>query len=133
VIGAVATTLFLGGWQVPPLAIFENSPLLLGIAQFTMFFLKAYLWVFVAMWVRATLPRVRVDQLMALCWKYMVPLSFICLLGTISWMLFVGPVIRDFFSIVMFAVGVLILVYFFVRVVYQIRNARPELYFKPHI
>ena len=42
VIGAVATTLFLGGWQVPPLPIFENSPVLLGVAQFVTFFLKAY-------------------------------------------------------------------------------------------
>ena len=38
VIGAVATTLFLGGWQVPPLPIFENSPVLLGVAQFVTFF-----------------------------------------------------------------------------------------------
>ena len=132
-IGAVATTLFLGGWQVPPLAIFDDSPLLLGVAQFVVFFVKAYLWVFVAMWVRATLPRVRVDQLMALCWKYMVPLSFACLLGTITWMLFVGPVVKEIFSVALFLFALLILVYFFVRVVFQIRNARPELYFKPHI
>ena len=58
-----------------------------AIASVRYFFLKAYLWVFIAMWMRATLPRVRVDQLMALCWKYMVPLSFICLLGTICFML----------------------------------------------
>jgi NADH-quinone oxidoreductase subunit H len=132
VIGSVATTLFLGGWQVPPLAIFENSPVLLGIAEFVTFFVKAYLWVFVAMWVRATLPRVRVDQLMALCWKYMVPLSFICLLGTISWML-MFPQGSEIFSIAMFVLGLLILAYFFKRVVYQIRSAQPELYFKPHI
>ena len=132
VIGSVATTLFLGGWQVPPLAIFENSPVLLGIAQFVTFFVKAYLWVFVAMWVRATLPRVRVDQLMALCWKYMVPLSFFCLLGTICWML-AFPQGSEISSIVMFIVGLLILAYFFRRVLYQIRSAQPELYFKPHI
>jgi NADH-quinone oxidoreductase subunit H len=130
VIGAVATTLFLGGWQVPPVT---NDPVLLGVLQFVMFFLKAYLWVFVAMWIRATLPRVRVDQLMALCWKYMVPLSFICLLGTISWMLFVGPGVKEFFSVALFVVALGILAYFFKRVVFQIQKAKPELYFKPQI
>jgi NADH-quinone oxidoreductase subunit H len=130
VIGAVATTLFLGGWQVPPVT---NDAVLLGVLQFLTFFLKAYLWVFVAMWIRATLPRVRVDQLMALCWKYMVPLSFICLLGTISWMLFVGPGVKEFFSVALFILALGILGYFFKRVVFQIRQAKPELYFKPQI
>jgi NADH-quinone oxidoreductase subunit H len=130
VIGAVATTLFLGGWQVPPVT---NDAVLLGVLQFLTFFLKAYLWVFVAMWIRATLPRVRVDQLMALCWKYMVPLSFICLLGTISWMLFVGPGVKEFFSLALFILALGVLVYFFKRVVFQIRQAKPELYFKPQI
>jgi NADH-quinone oxidoreductase subunit H len=129
VIGAVATTLFLGGWQVPPVT---NDAILLGVLQFIMFFLKAYLWVFIAMWVRATLPRVRVDQLMALCWKYMVPLSFLCLLGTICWML-AFPKGNQIFSVAMFILGLLILAYFFKRVLFQIRHARPELYFKPHI
>jgi NADH-quinone oxidoreductase subunit H len=129
VIGAVATTLFLGGWQVPPVT---NDAILLGVLQFIVFFLKAYLWVFIAMWVRATLPRVRVDQLMALCWKYMVPLSFLCLLGTVCWML-AFPKGNTIFSVAMFIAGLLILAYFFKRVVFQIRHARPELYFKPHI
>jgi NADH-quinone oxidoreductase subunit H len=132
VIGAVATTLFLGGWQVPPLAIFEEHPVLLGIAQFFVFFTKAYLWVFVAMWIRATLPRVRVDQLMAMCWKYMVPLSFFCLLGTISYM-FVPADVQRVVSAAMFGLGIALLIVFFVRVVFQIRQAKPELYFKPHI
>jgi NADH-quinone oxidoreductase subunit H len=130
VIGAVATTLFLGGWQVPPIT---SNPVLLGILQFTMFFLKAYMWVFVAMWIRATLPRVRVDQLMALCWKYMVPLSFVCLLGTIVWMLIFGPNGSEIFSIALFIMGLGILAYFFKRVVFQIQKAKPELYFKPQI
>lgn len=132
VIGAVATTLFLGGWQVPSLAVFDDHPTLLAVVQFLVFFLKAYLWVFVAMWVRATLPRVRVDQLMALCWKYMVPLSFICLVGTIGFM-FVPKEIAQFIRAGMFALGLALLVVFFTRVTFQIRKAKPELYFKPHI
>src|ERR687896_968050 len=132
VIGAVATTLFLGGWQVPPLGIFENSPILLAVAQFVTFFVKAYLWVFVAMWIRATLPRVRVDQLMSMCWKYMVPLSFICLLGTIAFM-FVPANLQRITSAAMFGLGVAITVIFLLRVSFQIRQAKPELYFKPHI
>ncbi|HEY7556224.1 MAG TPA: NADH-quinone oxidoreductase subunit NuoH [Candidatus Binatia bacterium] len=132
VIGAVATTLFLGGWQVPPLAIFESNPFLLGVAQFTTFFLKAYFWVFVAMWVRATLPRVRVDQLMTLCWKYMVPLSFLCLMGTIGFM-FVPKDVQRIVSAAMFGLGVALVIIFFLRVGFQIRHAKPELYLKPHI
>ncbi|HMF52014.1 MAG TPA: NADH-quinone oxidoreductase subunit NuoH [Candidatus Saccharimonadales bacterium] len=132
VIGAVATTLFLGGWQVPPLPIFDNSPVLLGIAQFVTFFLKAYAWVFIAMWVRATLPRVRVDQLMGLCWKYMVPLSFVCLLGTIGFM-FMPADGRRIFGIITFGFALATMINFFRRVVFQIRAAKPELYFKPQI
>jgi NADH-quinone oxidoreductase subunit H len=132
VIGAVATTLFLGGWQVPPLQIFEDIPGLLAAAQFLTFFLKAYFWVFVAMWVRATLPRVRVDQLMALCWRYMVPLSFICLVGTIGFM-FMAEDLRRVFGAITLGFGITIVVVFFLRVLFQIRQAKPQLYFKPHI
>ena len=132
VIGAVATTLFLGGWQVPPLGIFEQSPVLLAMAQFATFFLKAYLWVFVAMWVRATLPRVRVDQLMSLCWKYMVPLSFVCLLGTIGFM-FMADDLRRIFGAITVGFALATMINFFRRVMFQLREAKPELYFKPHI
>lgn len=129
VIGAIAATLFLGGWQIPPIT---GHPILRAILEFVVFFLKAYLWVFVAMWVRGTLPRVRVDQLMALCWKYMVPLSFICLLGTAAWML-VWPQGNQPVRVVMFLMGLAILALFLGRVNYQIRHARPTLYLKPYI
>lgn len=132
VIGAVATTLFLGGWQVPALAIIDEHPGLLALAQFVTFFLKAYLWVFVAMWIRATLPRVRVDQLMALCWKYMVPLSFICLLGTIGFM-FMPEQGRRVFGALTLGFAIATMINFFRRVFFQIREAKPEMYYKPQI
>jgi NADH-quinone oxidoreductase subunit H len=129
VIGAVATTLFMGGWQVPPVT---DNPVLLAILQFVTFFLKAYFWVFVAMWIRATLPRVRVDQLMALCWKYMVPLSFICMLGTIGFM-FMDENGRRIFGALTLGFAIATIINFFRRVGFQFRAAKPELYWKPHI
>jgi len=129
VIGAVATTLFLGGWQIPPVT---NNPILRGLLEFTVFFLKSYLWVIVAMWIRGTLPRVRVDQLMSLCWKYMVPLSFMCLLGTAVWMLF-WPQGNQIISVLLFLFSVGILGLFIRRVRFQLRHSRAELYLKPFI
>jgi NADH-quinone oxidoreductase subunit H len=85
VIGAIVTTLFLGGWQLPH-ALDGLPALVLVPLQFVTFFLKSYFWVFVAVWLRWTLPRIRVDQMMVMCWKYLVPVAFVNLLGTAAWM-----------------------------------------------
>jgi NADH-quinone oxidoreductase subunit H len=75
----VATTLFLGGWtQVLP----GSSQLLPGPI---VFLLKASAIVFVQMWVRWSVPRLRVDQLMYLSWKVLLPISFVLLLG-VGWL-----------------------------------------------
>ena len=120
IIGAVVTTLYMGGWQVPP---FTDNPTLLTVAQFAMFFAKAYFWVFVTMWIRATLPRVRVDQLMSLCWKYMVPLGLLCMLGTAGVMV-AFPEGNQTMRLTMFGVAVLVLLQFVRRVVFHLRRAR---------
>jgi len=61
------------------------------LLPFLSFFLKAMLIAFVVLWLRWTLPRLRVDQLMGLCWKYLIPLGFFCLIGQGVWMyLFAG-------------------------------------------
>lgn len=129
VIGAVVTTLFLGGWQVP---IWTDNVVLLNVSQFLVFFLKSYFWAFVAMWIRATLPRVRVDQLMSLCWKYLVPIGFINIIGTAIWMA-IWPQGNTIVRYLMFALTIGILVQFFRRVLFHLRRARPELYFNPAI
>jgi NADH-quinone oxidoreductase subunit H len=87
VIAAVATLAFLGGWQVP--AFVPDS--VRGLAQVAAFVSKAVALVFVIVWIRWTLPRVRVDQMMELCWKYLVPLGFVNLVGTAVWVALVPP------------------------------------------
>ena len=66
-VAGLAVVLFLGGWVGP----FFDGPLV--------FFIKALILVFVQMWLRWTLPRLRVDQLMAVCWKYLIPMAFVVL------------------------------------------------------
>jgi NADH-quinone oxidoreductase subunit H len=120
VIGALIATLFLGGWQIPPIT---DNLVLQHVLMFATFFLKAYFFAFVAMWVRATLPRVRVDQLMALCWKYLVPIAFLNLLGVALWVL-VWPQGNRAVELTMFALGVVVTIYFFSRVAFHLRRAR---------
>jgi len=131
VIGAVVTTLFLGGWHLPHVT---DSVVLSTVLEFLVFFVKSYFWALVAMWIRATLPRVRVDQLMTICWKYLVPVAFVNVLGTASWMV-VFPQGNRVVSFAMFLVGVAIIVQFFRRVFFHLRRARVrehgELVFSP--
>ena len=86
VICAVTTTLFLGGWHLP---FIETSGFPTGVRiplQVMVFMTKSVLLLLVIMWLRWTLPRYRVDQLMKLCWEILVPFSFMCLIGTAFWM-----------------------------------------------
>ncbi|MCY4486039.1 MAG: NADH-quinone oxidoreductase subunit NuoH [Deltaproteobacteria bacterium] len=135
VIGAIATTLFLGGWQIPATILgvtMAEYPVAKGVVEFTVFFAKSYMWVLVAMWIRGTLPRVRVDQLMAMCWKYMVPIAFVCMFGTIV-LLVAWPDGNPALSLATLGFTVLVVLYFMWRVVYQIMHSRPELYLKPYV
>ena len=124
VIGALCTTLFLGGWQVPHIT---DNAVILGLLQVITFFGKAYFIVFLAMWIRGTLPRVRVDQLMTLCWKYFVPIAFVNMIGAMFYFVLLpqgSMVVRTG----MFLFGVATLIYFFARVAFHLRRARPQLH-----
>ena len=81
---SMSTILFLGGW-LPP---FESQYLDL-IPGYIWFLLKVVSLLFVFLWVRATLPRYRYDQLMTLGWKLFLPLSLIWIIITSSFMFFV--------------------------------------------
>ncbi|GAI79249.1 unnamed protein product, partial [marine sediment metagenome] len=76
VISAIVTTIFLGGWRGPLLP------------PWLWFLLKVGLVFFVIVWIRATVPRVRIDQLMALAWKFLFPLALLNLLITAVEILF---------------------------------------------
>ncbi len=76
----LGTTLFFGGWN-SPFGEFLAGP----FWGFFWFMLKGLLFVFVMMWIRWTLPRYRVDQLMQICWGVLIPLSFINFVLTALW------------------------------------------------
>jgi NADH-quinone oxidoreductase subunit H len=71
----VATVVFLGGWHAP-------HPALEFIPPIFWFLGKVYCFLFFYIWIRATLPRLRFDQLMAFCWKIMLPLGLANILIT---------------------------------------------------
>jgi len=81
VVSSVATTLFLGGWLRP----FPNVAALHFldvVPSWIWFLLKSFVFLYIFIWVRATLPRYRYDQLMRLGWKVLIPLAIANLVVT---------------------------------------------------
>ncbi|HJT81248.1 MAG TPA: NADH-quinone oxidoreductase subunit NuoH [Chthoniobacterales bacterium] len=77
-VSGLAVTLFLGGWHAP-LPIFDFIP------SYVWFFAKLGALIFVFIWVRGTLPRTRVDQVMNFAWKFMLPMAFTCIIAAAVW------------------------------------------------
>jgi NADH-quinone oxidoreductase subunit H len=77
-VSGLATTLFLGGWH-PPARILEIIP------SYVWFFVKLASLLFVYIWVRGTLPRTRIDQMMNFAWKFMLPMAFACIISAAVW------------------------------------------------
>jgi NADH-quinone oxidoreductase subunit H len=77
-ISGIAVTLFLGGWHAP-FGFLEFIP------SYVWFFLKLSALLFVYIWVRGTLPRTRVDQMMNFAWKFMLPMAFTCIIAAAVW------------------------------------------------
>lgn len=74
----LAITLFLGGWHAP-------LPFLAIVPSYIWFFGKLSVLLFTFIWLRGTLPRTRVDQVMNFAWKFMLPMAFTCVIAAAVW------------------------------------------------
>jgi NADH-quinone oxidoreductase subunit H len=102
VMSAISATLFFGGWQVPFVTEQDyvnamgagSFPALAwwGLQALSMlvFVVKTLIVMQVVIWVRWTLPRIRIDQMMSLCWKYLVPAAFTMFVFTLLWQIAVA-------------------------------------------
>jgi NADH-quinone oxidoreductase subunit H len=77
-VSGLAVTLFLGGWHSP-------LPWLEFVPSYFWFFFKLAGLLFVFVWIRGTLPRMRVDHVMNFAWKFVLPMAFTCVLAAAVW------------------------------------------------
>lgn len=150
----IASALFLGGWQIPGVAPSEQETSLgLQIFGAFLFLLKSWVLIFIVIWIRWTLPRVRIDQLMNLCWKWFVPLSFAAFLLSALWVLATSPTpgpagadglpgagsmlipaaAQTMIGVGTFAVWVALLVYFARRVKFNVKASRQPVHLNPFL
>jgi len=85
IVSGLAVAGFMGGW-LSPIPGFLNSPIL-GLFWF---FGKVSFLIFIMMWFRWTFPRLRVDQLMYVCWKVFIPIAMMNIFGVGIWKLIFG-------------------------------------------
>jgi NADH-quinone oxidoreductase subunit H len=91
-VSMIAVILFLGAWNtpLPNIGILKLADWTTGIIWGIIWtFVKTVLLIGVQIWIRWTLPRLRVDKLMDLCWKVLTPLAFLCMIISGIWRLWV--------------------------------------------
>jgi NADH-quinone oxidoreductase subunit H len=98
-VSGLAVTLFLGGWHAP-------LPFLEIVPSYVWFFAKLSALLFVFIWIRGTLPRMRIDHVMAFAWKFMMPMAFTCVVAAAAW-----HYQRESFMRWIWSVGILLVVY----------------------
>jgi NADH-quinone oxidoreductase subunit H len=120
----IAVILFLGGWHtgITPSDLSELLPgtwgwILGNLINVVVFILKGWVLVFVMMWVRWTLPRLRIDQVMMTCLKYLLPISCVLLMGVTIWQLVIPPEARHVIPYVITALSVIGVAVFMAKVV----------------
>jgi NADH-quinone oxidoreductase subunit H len=127
---ALAVTLFLGGWTFPglntlrdgliPIAGEQVATIVFGLLSLGSFLLKVMLLSFVSVWVRATMPRVRYDQLMTLGWKILLPLALVQVTITAITGVFLPAIDQRYLAaIITFVIGLALIV------IVAARNSRP--------
>ncbi|MBL6983797.1 MAG: NADH-quinone oxidoreductase subunit NuoH [Anaerolineales bacterium] len=102
-VGALIATFFFGGWSGPGA---ENFPIL-GILYF---YMKTFIGYFLVTWIRLSLPRIRIDQMLAFNWKFLTPLSLVVLIVTavVDKALEMAGVERWAYALIMLAANLLI-------------------------
>ncbi|MAB80293.1 MAG: NADH-quinone oxidoreductase subunit NuoH [Planctomycetes bacterium] len=91
----VGSFFFFGGFESPVTSLAESvggtNSLLHQLGAASTIVLKGFAGVFLMMWLRWTLPRVRIDQVMTMGYKYLTPLALVCVLGAGLWEAFIAP------------------------------------------
>ncbi len=116
-VSALATTLFLGGWRAPwPLSAVGDGMLNEGYWPVLWFLGKVMIFVFIFVWLRGTLPRLRYDQFMQFGWKRLIPISlaWIIAVATIRSLSLDGGIDRNYLLGAIGVVAALFLVMFFI-------------------
>ncbi|NOZ01345.1 MAG: NADH-quinone oxidoreductase subunit NuoH [Deltaproteobacteria bacterium] len=132
IMSALMTALFLGGWQIPAVAAATQAgSLWLTVLGWALFTAKALFLVFVVIWLRWTLPRIRIDQLMVVCWKFLVPMGAVVFLGAAAWKVLVHGVVEQIASVVIFGLGMALAAVFVVKVVRTIRQGPMDFHINP--
>ena len=134
VVSALAVTLFLGAWHSPlpaGWALAGDSIWVKAINGLVFsgpiwFLLKCVFFLYVQLWLRWTLPRIRIDQVLHACVQVMIPLALVVLLGHAIWMLWfpAGSVVYTIFNVVLSIAGAFFLAVAMGIAVYGLLNRR---------